>query len=210
MVKKIYVLDDAHDRTLVYSILCSKSFTMYSYLKYGFHLPIVLISAVLSVLNGNLKEFNEDAINVLNISANALTALLLVISNQMQFESRASHFKAKSAEFMKMHREIEMYLLPIKRIEDIDDIFVKSIMLDYDKIVQGLQYDVPRGICKSVKKTYDNKRTLPNIIAEGSRKGQIYRQNSICSILENCPKSVYTESNEGKEETEVVVIDLDK
>lgn len=216
-MKSVIVLDDFHDRSLLFSIMCTKSFTLYSYLRYGFHLPVVLISAVLSILNGNLKEMDARAINVLNIVANALTALLWVISNKMTFETRAAHFKAKSVNFIKLHREIEKYLLPFKNIEDIDDDNIKSVMTSYDIIVENLQYDIPRSICNSVRKTYVGKRTLPNIIADGSHKQAVHRQNSICSIMEGC-KPIFVERNEGGETDsnveggavgEVIVMNLD-
>lgn len=179
MIQKIIILDDYRDRCSVYSVLCMRSYTFYNRLKILFQLPIILLSSVLSILNGNMESVNKDAMNIVNISINALTAILLVVQNNLKFESRAMHFKQVSTSFTKLERDIEKYMIANHTEDDISEEFAKGVMTSYDTIVENLQFDIPSSICNSVRTLYAGKKTLPLLI-NGIKKEEKYRQEILC------------------------------
>lgn len=140
-------------------------------------MPIILLSSILSILNGNLEGINENVMTLINISVNALTAVMLVIMNQMKFESRSNHFKSVASSFRKLETEIEKHLIS-NDADDISQEFVMGVLTAYDTVIDNIQYDIPGSICNAVKNQYAGIKTLPLLI-NGVKKEDRYRHESV-------------------------------
>lgn len=174
-LEKCYiVLDDICDQAFIYSILCYKAFSFYNMLKYCFNLPLIITSSLMSVLNSNNNQ-DDDRMKILNISFNIFTALMLVINNNLKFESRADHFKALHMKFLKLTHQIEKINMDD---EVLDKHIINEIRHEYDAIAETVQFEIPNHICKSVRDQYMTKKTLPLII-NGVKKKDEYRDSYI-------------------------------
>lgn len=184
MSRKEIILDDHIDKCYVYSILCLKSYSYYNRLKFMFQMPIILFSSALSIINSNMSkdESNNSALNIVNISVNVCTAIVLVINNSLKFEARANHFKTQSSKFIKLQNDIEKYV--INRTDDspISQDFLNGIMTSYENVVDNMMFDVPSSICKVVRNKYKEKRTLP-LIVNGIKKKDEHRDLRKCQAI---------------------------
>lgn len=174
MLNKAYIIEDLIDQCMIYSILCYKTHTFYTTLKYIFNLPLIISSSIMSILNSNMNDTSHD-IKILNITFNIFTALILVINNNLKFEARSDSFKNIHAKFIKLQHEIEKFVIS-------DEIptqeLINSLRDRYDNLVESIGYEIPNHICKNVRDMYKEKKTLPLII-NGIKKKAEYRDQSI-------------------------------
>ena len=178
-LEKHYVLlDDICDQSFVYSVMTYQAFSFYNMLKYCFNLPLIITSSLMSVLNSNNNQ-DDDRMKILNISFNIFTALMLVINNNLKFESRADHFKTLQMKFLKLTHQIEKINMDD---EVLDKHIINEIRMQYDAIVESIAYEIPTHICKTVRAQYMTKKTLPLII-NGVKKEDQYRDTTILNRL---------------------------
>lgn len=168
-------LDDYLDRCFVYSVLLNKSHSYYSRLRTLFKIPIILTSSVMSLINSNLGNTNDDVLKIVNITFNLLTALILSLGSTLKIEEKAHDFSSAEKKFLKLTSVIEQKIISEEKV-NVE--FVNNIMNQYDNIVDTINYDVPKFICKSVRREYATKKTLPLIIngvkkEEGERSPRI-------------------------------------
>lgn len=178
MNKKIKkTLDDYMDRSFVYSVLLNKTHSHYGRLKTLFKIPIILTSSVMSVVNSNLGNVDDNALKIVNITFNLLTALILSLSSTLKIEEKYQNFLTAEKKFIKLSSIIEQKL--INEDDTITSDFVGSIITQYDNIVDGIDYDIPQYICRSVRSEYSYKKTLPLIINGIEKKDDFKRNSSI-------------------------------
>lgn len=164
------VLDDHLDKCFVYSVLLNKSHIYYGRLRTVFKIPLIITSSVMSILNGNIE--NGTSLKIVNIIFNLLTAILLGLSATLKFDEKFQNFVSCEKKFLKLSSKIEQKLLNTDEVVLTE--FVKSIINEYDLIVESLDYDIPASICKKVRVEYVGKKTLPLII-NGELKREEYR-----------------------------------
>lgn len=143
----------------------------------------------MSLINSNLGD--DNVLKIVNITFNILTALILSLGSTLKIEEKAQTFLSSEKKFLKLTSVIEQKIISE---DDVNIEFVNGIMNQYDNIVEGIDYDVPRFICNAVRKEYATKKTLPLIIngikkEEGERSPRIstfdgdeMRKNSIRKI----------------------------
>lgn len=179
MTQKIErTLDDYLDRCFVYSVLLNKSHSYYSRLRTLFKIPIILTSSVMSLINSNLGNTNDDVLKIVNITFNLLTALILSLGSTLKIEEKAHDFLSAEKKFLKLTSIIEQKTISE---EEVNIEFVNNIMNQYDNIVDTINYDVPKFICKSVRNEYATKKTLPLII-NGVKKDEAERSPRISTF----------------------------
>lgn len=176
--KIVRTLDDYLDRCFVYSILLNKSYSYYSRLRTLFKIPIILTSSVMSLINSNLGNTDDNVLKIVNITFNILTALILSLGGTLKIEEKAQVFLSTEKKFLKLTSIIEQKFISE---DDVNIEFVNNIMNQYDNIVDTLDFDIPKFICNAVRKEYATKKTLPLII-NGIAKEETYRSPRICSF----------------------------
>jgi len=158
--EQIQLLKNYQDKAYVSAILCEKSSNYYSMLKNIFNVPIILASSFMSILNSSQVE--EKQLKYINIIVNALTALILSLTNNFKFQERAMNFKTQGNKFNKLVHSIEDNLVnePQKITVDI----VRNFITSYDSINENIDFDFPYHIKQNVRKIFLNDRILPNVL----------------------------------------------
>lgn len=174
--KTLRALDDHLDKCFVYSILLNQSHSYYNKLKTLFKIPLILTSSVMSVVNANIGGTNDEALKIVNITFNILTAIILGLTATLKFEEKYQNFISTEKKFLKLYAKIEEKLL--HEDEVIQKEFVRDIINEYENIVENLDYDIPSHISKRVRDTYKGKKTLPVFIND-CKKEESYR-NPVC------------------------------
>jgi hypothetical protein len=159
--KYIKILETYNDKAFVFSVLCLQSARYYNRLKYGFQLPIIITSSVLSILNGTTgNDHIDNNMKMINTVFNILTALILSVNNTFRFETKANDFKSNGMKFQKLSHLIESKVLE----GNINSDFINSVITTYDNIVESIDDDVPSHVCTRVRNEYKTKKHLPTII----------------------------------------------
>lgn len=165
--KTARILDDHLDKCFVYSVLLEQSHSYYGKIKTLLKVPIILTSSVMSIVNSNIGGENDEALKIVNIVFNVLTAVILGLASTFKIEEKYSNFLQAERKFLKLSSKIEQKMLNEDDI--IDKGFVKEIINEYDMIVEGIDHDLPIFIKKRVRAQYATKKTLP-MICNGIRK----------------------------------------
>ncbi len=165
-------LDDYLDRVFIYSIMLYKAERFYNRLKMLFKMPIILTSASMSIINSN---FDAEQMKTVNIIFNILTGVILAVATSWQFEAKQQEFCNAKKKFIKLSCEIEGKLLSN---ENIDPIYVNSVIDRYNNIEENLDYDIPGFILKSTREKWKGEKTLPMII-NGVEKEETNRPDNL-------------------------------
>jgi hypothetical protein len=169
-------MDDIYDKSYVYQVLLSQGEIYNNRLKLFFKLPIIVFSAILGVLNSNTKITEDYSMTIINPVFNILTTLILSLTSVLSFEAKVQDFNSSRKKFMKLATSIEQKLLNDK--EDISLEFVNSCQLQYEQIVESINFDIEYFICQRVREEYKGKKTLPMII-NNYKKDERNRSKSI-------------------------------
>jgi len=152
-------------------------------LKYSFQMPIIIITSVLSVLNGSATDIIvEKNMKIVNTVCNILISLVLALNNTFRFEAKSNNFKINAIKFQKLNNQIQAKILE----GGINSDFTASIISAYDNISEDVD-DVPAHICKKIKLQYKDKH-MPTIIDSDpneSNQGRI-----VSSSIEKIPMSL--------------------
>lgn len=167
-------LDDLNDRAFVWSVMSYKAEMFYSRLKLCFKFPIIVVSSAMSIINSNFTDDN-NTLKIINICFNVLTAMLLSIGATLQIEQKEQEFKNNKNKFLKIVGVIEQKLITD---DDIDAIFINTLVEQYNNIEGNIDFEIPSFICKSVRNEYGTHKTLPLII-NGIKKMETERSKSI-------------------------------
>lgn len=177
MSKTERLLDDYLDRSFIYSVLLNQAHFYYGRLKTLFKIPLILMSSVMSVVNGNIE--NSESLKIVNITFNLLTAIILGLTATLNIEQKYQNFLQCERKFLKLSSKIEQKLL--NENDEIHPEFINEIMNEYDMIVESVDYDIPVSICKRVRAQYATKKTLPLII-NGVKKNEQERSPRISTF----------------------------
>ena len=119
----------------------------------------------MTVVNGNIQEI--EALKIANITFNILTAIILGMVAIFKIEEKYSNFAQAEKKFLKLSSKIEQKLLNDDGV--ISKEFIKEIFNEYDRIVENIDFDIPKYICVKINKKYATLKTLPHII-NGTKK----------------------------------------
>lgn len=128
------------DRSECLALLCSKANTHWSFIRFLFQIPIIIIATVMCVMN----SFNNsgESMRIANVCVNGCNIMILSFFNQLRVAEKCELFKNESNYFMQLSHQIEAY-------EDIDNETLQSLVDKYDNLVsQVLFEDIPISIKK--------------------------------------------------------------
>lgn len=155
------ILKDYSDKAFISGILCDLSYNFYSTIYNISLLPTILGSSVLTILNSSVID--DDIMKKINIIVNGANALILALINSYKINDRVNNFKNNQIKFNKLHHIIESFIIKNGTMDgDIDKNIIESLINDYDKLWEEINYQFPQHIRNKVIKKYGGFRKLPN------------------------------------------------
>jgi hypothetical protein len=110
----------------------------------------------------NSSSFRAEDMQIPNICINACTALLISLINNFKLAEKCSNFRALALKYQTLLHFIEDKLNSESNNIDADDF--REIVKLYDDLASQNEYMVPKHIKNKVRKIYQGKRSLPNIL----------------------------------------------
>ena len=95
------LLDKCESMTL----LCTRTATYWSYVKMGFNIPLVFTSSAMCIINSISTDANT--VKIPNIVVNAISVLIMSLSNSIKASEKFEIFKKLSQQFMLLSQELE-------------------------------------------------------------------------------------------------------
>ena len=95
------LLDKCESMTL----LCTRTATYWSYIKMAFNIPLVFTNSSLCIINSISTDANT--VKIPNIVVNAISVLIISLSNNIKASEKFEIFKKLSQQFMLLSQEIE-------------------------------------------------------------------------------------------------------
>ena len=129
MIQKNKLLDKCEAMTL----LCTNASTHWSFIKFCFAIPLVLTSSTMCIINSISEDANS--IKIPNIIVNAVSVLIMSLTNSIKASEKFEIFKKLSQQFMVLSQEIESIEGDIPR--DKADL----LMLKYDNLIQDCAFE---------------------------------------------------------------------
>jgi len=163
------LLDKCESMTL----LCTRTATYWSYIKIGFNIPLVFTSSGMCIINSISTDANN--VKIPNIVVNAISVLIMSLSNSIKASEKFEIFKKLSQQFMLLSHELEAL-----NEEDADfKEKLNIISLKYDNLIQDCAFEeIPQKIKTNVSKLFsDANRYLP-IQLNGTTGNNIVRRNT--------------------------------
>ena len=158
---QIKLLQSYRDKSYITSILCSQSEEHFSFIKSLVNIPLILSSSVMTILN-SLSETNSTDMKYANIILNACTATLLSLIGNFKLNEQSANFKTIASKMNRICHKCEDLLSIDLEGTSIEDI--RAIITEYDSLNEQLDYPYPGFIKNRVKRTYEGKKVLPNIL----------------------------------------------
>ena len=152
MKSKLKLLDKCECLTL----LCTKASSYWSLVKFCFNIPLVLTSSGMCIINSISEDANS--VKIPNIVVNAISVLIMSITNSVKPAEKFDIFKRLQQQFMELSVEIEA-------VED-DDISQEQyniFVLKYENLLRDLPFEeIPQKYKSSVAIAYQNaNRNIP-------------------------------------------------
>lgn len=152
MKNKIKLLDRAECLTL----LLSRASNYWSKVTFFLNIPLVLTSSAMCIINSISTNAND--VKIPNIVVNAVSVLIMSLTNNIKSSEKYDKFKRLSQHFLELSQEIDA-------IED-DDIEVEKyniLVLKYDNLIRSCDFeDIPTHIKNNVSLLFiNNNRIVP-------------------------------------------------
>jgi hypothetical protein len=168
------LLDKCESMTL----LCTRTATYWSYIKMGFNIPLVFTSSGMCIINSISTDANT--VKIPNIVVNAISVLIMSLSNSIKASEKFEIFKKLSQQFMLLSQELEA-------LDEEDTDFKEKlniISLKYDNLIQDCAFEeIPQKTKTNVSKLFsDANRYLP-IQLNGTTGNNIVRRNTPPKVL---------------------------
>ena len=145
------------DKCECMTLLCTRTATYWSYVKMGFNIPLVFTSSAMCIINSISTDAND--IKIPNIIVNAVSVLIMSISNSIKASEKFEIFKKLSQQFMLLSQEIESLGDGDANINE----QIKLINVKYENLIQDCAFeDIPQKHKTNVGKLFgEANRYLP-------------------------------------------------
>lgn len=149
MISKNKLLDKCEAMTL----LCTKASSHWSLVKFCFNIPLVFTSSAMCIINSISTDANN--VKIPNIVVNAISVLIMSLSNSIKASEKLDLFHRLSISFMSLSCEIE---------NSNDDLTIDDMKLlhhKYETLIQSCMFEeIPSRYKHQVIDIYKN-RYLP-------------------------------------------------
>lgn len=162
------------DKCEAMTLLCCKSSTYWSFVKFCFNIPLVLTSSAMCIINSISEDANS--VKIPNIVVNAVSVLIMSLNNSIKASEKFEIFKKLSQQFMVLSQEVEGYegdipkdkydMLLLKYDNLIQDCPFEDILERYKLLVAGKYSEANRHVPIQINGTIGNviKRVNNNIV----------------------------------------------
>lgn len=145
------LLDKCESMTL----LCTKASSHWSFVKFCFAIPLVLTSSTMCIINSISEDANS--IKIPNIIVNAVSVLIMSLTNSIKASEKFEIFKKLSQQFMLLSQEIEAC------DNNVSKETYNILSLKYDNLIQDCSFEeIPLKFKIEVAKCFnDADRYIP-------------------------------------------------
>ena len=158
---QIKLLQSYCDKSYVTSILCTQSEEFFSFIRSMINVPLILSSSVMTILN-SLPEIDSSSMKYSNIALNASTSLILTLIGNFKLPEKIGNYRAIYIKMNKLCHNIEDKLT--NDLDNTNSEHIRQFINEYDSLNENLDYPYPSFIKNRFKKTYEGKKTLPNVL----------------------------------------------
>lgn len=159
------------DKCECMTLLCTRTATYWSYVKMCFNIPLVFTSSAMCIINSISTDAN--VVKIPNIVVNAVSVLIMSLSNSIKSSEKFEIFKKLSQQFMLLSLELEALEPDDENIKE----KLNIINLKYENLIQDCAFeDIPQKNKTNVAKLFgDANRYLP-IQLNGTSGNNIVRR----------------------------------
>ena len=176
------------DKTECMSLLCTKTASHWSFVKFCFNIPLVLTSSAMCIINSISQDANS--MKIPNIVVNACSVLIMSLSNSIKSSEKFELFKKLSQQFMVISQELEQL--------DEDDEEYKNklniLSLKYDNLIQDCAFeDIPSRYKIEVAKCFNDAGKYIPIQLNGNIGNFKKRNSKELNIKSNMENVIFNE-----------------
>tara|TARA_Y100000389_G_scaffold98227_1_gene94902 strand:+ start:507 stop:1124 length:618 start_codon:yes stop_codon:yes gene_type:complete len=163
------------DKCECMTLLCTRTATYWSYVKMAFNIPLVFTSSAMCIINSISTDAN--VVKIPNIVVNALSVLIMSLSNSIKSSEKFEIFKKLSQQFMLLSQELEALEPDDENIKE----KLNIINLKYENLIQDCAFeDITQKNKTNVAKLFgDANRYLPIQLNGTSGNNIVIRQPKI-------------------------------
>lgn len=121
------------DKCEAMTLLCSKSSSYWNLIKVCFNIPLVLTSSSMCIINSISVDAND--VKIPNIVVNAISVLIISLSNNFKASEKFEIFKKLSQQFMVLSQDIETIDVNCTKEQ------YEVILLKYDNLIQDCMFE---------------------------------------------------------------------
>ena len=126
-------IDKLLDKCESMTLLCTKASSHWSFVKFCFAIPLVLTSSTMCIINSISEDANT--IKIPNIIVNAVSVLIMSLTNSIKASEKFEIFKKLSQQFMMLSQEIEACDTNVSK-----ETF-NILSLKYDNLIQDCAFE---------------------------------------------------------------------
>jgi hypothetical protein len=172
----IYNTDKMLDKCEAMTLLCSKSSSYWNLIKVCFNIPLVLTSSSMCIINSISVDAND--VKIPNIVVNAISVLIISLSNNFKASEKFEIFKKLSQQFMVLSQDIETIDVNCTKEQ------YEVILLKYDNLIQDCMFEeIPNRYKVQVANCFTKAERYIPIQLNGIIGNTIIKRNS--KILKN-------------------------
>ena len=126
-------IDKLLDKCESMTLLCTKASSHWSFVKFCFNIPLVLTSSTMCIINSISEDAN--AIKIPNIIVNAVSVLIMSLTNSIKASEKFEIFKKLSQQYMMLSQEIEACDANVSKE------MYNILTLKYDNLIQDCAFE---------------------------------------------------------------------
>jgi len=165
-------IDKLLDKCESMTLLCTRTATYWSYIKMAFNIPLVFTNSSLCIINSISTDANT--VKIPNIVVNAISVLIISLSNNIKASEKFEIFKKLSQQFMLLSQEIESLDHNDTNINE----QIKLINVKYENLIQDCSFeDIPQKHKTNVGKLFGNANRYLPIQLNGTIGNNVVKRN---------------------------------
>ena len=129
----MYNIEKLLDKCEAMTLLCTKASSHWSFVKFCFAIPLVLTSSTMCIINSISEDANS--IKIPNIIVNAVSVLIMSLTNSIKASEKFEIFKKLSQQYMMLSQEIESCDANVSKE------MYNILTLKYDNLIQDCAFE---------------------------------------------------------------------
>lgn len=209
------ILNEIKNKSLVISVLCSKSCTLFSRIRTFINIPLILSSGAMSILNsmtgssGDLGDYS--GIKYANIVVNSCTVTIISLIGNFKLAEREITYRQTHIRMKRLYHQVDTILRtePTKITTE----YVGNITKEYVNIYEHLEYPVPKYIIKQFNKDLEKdavtKKKLGKQTKQTSKESKESQESKESEESEESDDSQETQETQDNEEMPTMPVNYD-